>query len=60
MNKVPKLKEFTDAEAEAFIRYLTQIPKSKKKTLAKVLSETPYGKSLIEEWVRATRKWEQR
>lgn len=28
--KIPKPKEFTDAEAEAFVRYLTQTEKRKK------------------------------
>jgi hypothetical protein len=45
-------KEFTDAEAEAFIRYLTEMEKQKKKTLVDALLETPFGKSLIEEWIR--------
>jgi len=52
MNDIAKPREFTDAEAEAFIRYLTTIEKRKKKTLVDALLETPFGKSLIEEWVR--------
>lgn len=56
-----KPKEFTDAEAEAFVRYLTKIEKPQKKTLVEVLLETPFGKSLIEEFIQLKKgKWQQR
>jgi len=55
-NKIAKPREFTDAEAEAFIRYLTQIEKPRKKRLVDTLLESKYGKSLIEEWLRK-QKW---
>jgi len=51
-DKIGKPRELTDAEAEAFIRYLTQIEKPKKKTLVDALLETPIGKNLIEEWIK--------
>ena len=51
-DKIVKPREFTDAEAEAFTRYLTQIEKPRKKSLIDALLDTPYGKSLIEEWLR--------
>lgn len=40
--KIPKPKQFTDAEADAFTRYLTKIPKAKKKSLVEALLETPF------------------
>lgn len=48
--KVEKPKEFTDAEADAFTRYLTKIPKAKKKSLVEALLETDFGRNLIGEW----------
>jgi len=56
LSKVQKPKEFTDAEAEAFTRYLTTLEKPKKKTLVEALLETPSGKALIEEWIKRTEK----
>lgn len=55
--KIEKPKEFTDAEAEAFVRYLTEIEKPRKKTLVEVLAETTFGKSLIEEYLKKKAKW---
>jgi len=52
LSKVQKPKEFTDAEAEAFTRYLTTLEKPKKKTLVEALLETPFGKQLIKEYCR--------
>ena len=46
-NKIGIPEKFTDAEAEAFIRYLTQIEKPRKKTLAELLLETDLGKTAI-------------
>jgi len=51
-DKIGKPREFTDAEAEAFTRYLTKIEKYKKKTLVDVLLKTPFGRKLIQEWVK--------
>jgi len=51
-----KPKEFTDAEAEAFIRYLTTIEKPRKKTLVEALLETPIGRNLIQEWIVKVKK----
>jgi len=48
--KIPKPKQFTDAEAEAFTIYLTKIPKAKKRSLVEALLETGFGRSLVEEW----------
>jgi len=50
--KVEKPKEFTDAQAEAFTRYLTKIPKAKKKSLVEAVLETDFGKTLIEKYVK--------
>lgn len=46
-DKIEKPKEFTDAEAEAFTRYLTKT--EKKKLLHKAVMETKYG---LELWIR--------
>jgi len=50
--KIEKPKGFTDAEAEAFTRYLTTLEKPKKKTLVEALLETEFGRSLMEEYCR--------
>jgi len=55
-DKIGKPKELTDAEAEAFIRYLTQIEKPKKKTVVDALLETPFGRNLIQEWIIKVKK----
>jgi len=47
---IPKPEELTDAEAEAFIRYLGQTFK-KKKTFLDSFLETQVGKDLLKEWV---------
>lgn len=51
-NKIGKPEEFTDAEAEAYTRYLTKTKKPKKKSLVDALLETPLGKSLIQQWLK--------
>jgi len=51
-DKIGKPRELTDAEAEAFTRYLTTIEKPKKKTLVEALLETDFGRNLIEEYVK--------
>jgi len=54
--KIGKPREFTDAEAEAFTRYLTTVDKHKKKSLVDALLETPIGKNLIEEWIKKRKR----
>jgi len=54
-SKIGKPKEFTDAEAEGFIRYLTergkeQEKKERKRKLAEAFLETEFGKRLYIEW----------
>lgn len=48
---IPKPKELTDAEAEAFLRYVFWSPR-RKKTLVEALLETEKGKAIIEEWLK--------
>jgi len=55
-SKIGKPQEFTDAEAEAFIRYLTRIEKKRKKSVVDALLETPFGRNLIQEWVIRVKK----
>jgi len=59
-NKIPKPKEFTDAEAAAFLEYLTKtkkwktiiLPPETPQTLVKAFLETKIGKQLLREWIR--------
>ena len=50
-DKIKKPREFTDAEAEAFTRYLTTIEKPRKKTLVNVLLGTDFGRNLVQEYL---------
>jgi len=52
-DKIDKPKEFTDAEAEAFTRYLTKTRKQKKKLIEAIL-ETEYGKQRFLDFIK---KW---
>ncbi|MBU0791832.1 MAG: hypothetical protein KKC55_15390 [Gammaproteobacteria bacterium] len=54
-NKVQKPKDFTDAEAEAFTRYLTQTKKRKKK-LGEIILKTDWGRNLFDKWLRKRRE----
>jgi len=49
-NKIEKPKKFSDAEAEAFIRYLFQ---PRKKTVIEIIAEELRRRQVcIEEWVK--------
>jgi hypothetical protein len=54
-NRIPKPEELTDAEAEAFIRYLG-LNFKKKKSLLEAFLETQIGKDLLQKWTLSRRK----
>jgi len=55
-DKIEKPREFTDAEAEAFTRYLTEDKKRKKiRDPLEILSERV--EDIIQKWIRKKGKW---
>lgn len=52
--KIPKPENITDAEAEAFTRYLTT--KEKKRLLIEAIVNTNYGANLFEQWLKSQPK----
>jgi hypothetical protein len=56
-DKIPKLKDLTDVEAEDFLNYLYS--KKRAKTIIEIFLETSYGKYVFAKWWREKEKTKQ-